>query len=63
VIHLSLDPLQIYWVGKGGKRKWINLEDVIFLRSGVFKNDSDVSSLQNITNFNNSFMETVFISS
>ena len=43
VILLSIDPLQIYWVGKGGKRKWINLSDFVVLKKGAYTSDSDVS--------------------
>lgn len=58
VIHLSLDPLQIYWVGKGGKRKWINLNDVVFLRCGVFISNTNVCVL--VIALNNSNFKSQF---
>ena len=44
VILLSADNLQIYWVGKGGRRRSLNLSDAVSLTKGDSSN-SEVCAL------------------
>lgn len=41
-VQLAADSLELIWVGKGGKRNHIDLNDVVAIRAGVSPENSDL---------------------